>query len=267
MIDITARDIQKLIGKANCSIIGNAKRKFKYVQSIYEATPKHLTFCAKKGEEGLSLMEKTNASVIICDKDVLLERPLHGKTLIMVENPRLWFVRCMNHFFPQKQRGIHPSAYINDNVRIGKNVTINAYSVIGSEGFGYIKNEENMLEKFEHVGGVIIKDNVAIGALTTVDRGTLGNTIIGEGAKIDSHVHIGHNVVIGKHCVITAFAMIGGSSKIGNYCWIAPCACIRDGITIGKNVLVGMGAVVTKNVGDSDVVLGVPAKSIKARNE
>lgn len=259
----SAADIQKLIGKDNCRIIGNAKRRFRYVASIYEARPEHLTFCARKGNEALLLLRETKAGVILCDRDTPLGKPLRNKTLVVVDDPRLWFVKCMNHFFPRPTRGIHSTVYIGDNVHIGQNVTVNPYSVIGSEGFGYVRNEENKLEKFEHVGGVIIEDNVAIGALTTVDRGTLGNTVVGEGTKIDSHVHVGHNVIIGKHCVITAFVMIGGSSKVGDYCWLAPCACIRDGITIGKHVMVGMGAVVTKNILDNDVVVGVPARSIK----
>lgn len=264
-IKYTIKDIQLFLGRTNCKIIGNKKQGFKTPVSIFNplvSSDETFTFCAKDGEKGTAYLEHTNSSVIICGENVPI--PIcSNKTFIRVKNPRLSFIRCMNHFFPKEQRGIHPSVHIDDSVKIGKNVTINAYSVIGSEGFGYVRNEEKTLEKFEHIGGVIIEDDVAIGALTTVDRGTLSNTIIGEGTKIDSHVHVGHNVVIGKYCIITAFSMLGGSAKIGDYCWIAPCACIRDGITIGKNVLVGMGAVVTKDVPDDDIVIGVPAKSMK----
>jgi len=278
----TAGDIQKLIGKDNCKIIGNANRRFTYVASVYEARPEHLTFCARKGDEALLLLRETKAGVILCDQDTPLKKSLKNKTLVVVYDPRLWFIRCMNRFFPEKRRrGLHPTVvigrnstisnsahvyafvYIGDNVKIGNNVTIKSGSVIGSDGFGFVKNQKGVFEKFPHIGGVIIGDNVDIGANTCIDRGTLGDTTIGQGTKIDNLVHIAHNVVIGKNCAIIAQAMIGGSAKIGDGSWIAPTACIRDGIVIGKNVLVGMGAVVTKNVDDDDIVLGVPAKSIK----
>jgi len=222
------------------------------------------------------------------------------KTLVAVNRPRLWFIRCVNAFFsPEEKKGIHPTAIIGKNCEIGKNVYIGPYSFIGDEvvigsgskihsgvhihdrvrigknvilksgciigtaGFGYERNDEGVLERFPHIGGVVIEDDVEIGANTCVDRGTLSDTIIGEGTKIDNLVHIAHNIVIGKHCVIVALAMIGGGAKIGDGAWIAPTACIRDGVTIGKQALVGMGAVVTKNVADHDVVIGVPARSIK----
>src|SRR5690606_230154 len=124
-----------------------------------------------------------------------------------------------------------------------RNVTINAGTVIGAEGFGYQRNENGEFEKFPHIGGVIINDNVDVGSNTSIDRGALGNTIIGEGAKIDNLVHIAHNVKVGKHAAVIAHAMIGGSSVIGDYSWVAPNSAIRDQISIGNRVTVGLGAV------------------------
>jgi UDP-3-O-[3-hydroxymyristoyl] glucosamine N-acyltransferase len=222
------------------------------------------------------------------------------KTLVGVGSPRLWFIRSVRAFFPPKLRtGIHSTAifgkkcqisencyigpfvtvgdeviigdgtriydgvHIHDRVRIGNNVVLKSGCTIGGDGFGYERNEEGALEKFPHNGGVIIEDDVEIGSNTCVDRGTLANTMIGKGTKIDNLVHVAHNVVIGEHCVIVALAMIGGGTKICDGAWVAPTACVRDGIVIGKQSLVGMGAVVTKSVDDRDVVVGVPAKSIK----
>ena len=297
----TAVDIKKLIGPKNCRVIGDVERRFCGVQPIHKATAEDLTFCVKKGEEAVPLLEETKASVVICDVDVLSQNVMFDdKTLVAVDRPRLWFIRCVNAFFPPEAKtGIHPTAvigkncetgknvyigpyvsigddvvigsgtrihsgvHIHDRVILGKNVILQSGCIIGTDGFGYERNEEGVLERFPHIGGIIIEDDVEIGANTCVDKGTLSDTIIGEGTKIDNLVHIAHNVVVGKHCVIVALAMIGGGVKIGDGAWIAPTACIRDDVTIGQQALVGMGAVVTKNVDAYDVVIGVPARSIK----
>jgi UDP-3-O-[3-hydroxymyristoyl] glucosamine N-acyltransferase len=297
----TVADITKFIGPKNCRIIGDPKREFCDVRPIIEAKAGDLTFCVKKGKDAIPVLEKAKASVIICDIDILSQKAeFDSKTLVAVDKPRLWFIRCLDVFFPStSKKGIHPTAVvgknceigkdvyigpnvsigddveigngtkvhsgvqIHDRVRIGKNVVLKSGCVIGSDGFGYERNDEGIFEKFPHVGGVAIEDDVEIGGNACVDRGTLSNTIIGKGTKIDNLVHIAHNVVIGKNCAIIALAMIGGGAKIGDGAWVAPTACIRDGITVGKQSLVGMGAVVTKNVPDGDVVIGVPAKSVK----
>jgi UDP-3-O-[3-hydroxymyristoyl] glucosamine N-acyltransferase len=297
----TAADIKRLIGPEKCRIIGDMKREFCGVAPIVVAKIGDLAFCTKKPEDAVPTLKKSRASVILCSNDVLSQNIVFSnKTLVAVDNPRLWFMRCLNAFFPaESRRGIHPSAFIgknckidedvyigpnvsignrvligkgtkiysgvqiHDRARIGKNVVLKSGCVIGSDGFGFERNDEGTFEKFPHVGGVVIKDDVEIGGNTCVDRGTLSNTIIGKGTKIDNLVHIAHNVVVGKNCAIIALAMIGGGAKIGDGAWVAPTACVRDGITVGKQSLVGMGAVVTKNVPDGDVVVGVPAKSVK----
>ena len=132
-----------------------------------------------------------------------------------------------------------------------------------SNGFGYSRNEEFEFEKFPHVGGVIIEDNVEIGANTCIDRGALGNTVIKTGTKIDNLVHIGHNCVIGKHCAIIANSMLGGSVVIKDYSWIAPSASILNQLSIGEKVTIGLGSVVNKSVPDGETWMGVPAKPLK----
>jgi len=297
----TVADIKKLIGPKNCRVIGDVKREFCGVRPITEARSGDLAYCVKRGEDATPILEKTKATVVICGTDILSQKAeFDDKTLVAVDKPRLWFIRCLDTFFPTKSnKGIHPTAVvgknckigkkvyigpnvsidddveigngtkvhsgvqIHDRVKIGKNVILKSGCVIGTDGFGFERNEKGALERFPHVGGVVIEDDVEVGANTCVDRGTLSDTIIGKGTKIDNLVHVAHNVVIGKHCVIVALAMIGGGTKILDGAWVAPTACIRDGITIGKQSLVGMGAVVTKNVDDGDVVIGVPAKSIK----
>lgn len=297
----TVSDLANFIGRDKCKIVGKTGRQFGSVGPISMAKEGDLSFLAKKGEEAVNLLKKTKASVIICDLDILRQKlRFDNKTLVAVQNPRLWFIRSMNAFFPiRSEIGIHPTAiigkkskigkqvyigpyafigngveigdetrihsgvHIHGAVKIGKNVSIKSGCIIGGDGFGFERNLEGKLEKFPHIGGVIIEDDVEIGSNTCVDRGTLSNTTIGKGTKIDNLVHVAHNVVIGKDCAIIALAMLGGGARIGDGAWVAPTACIRDGIVIGKRSVVGMGAVVTKNVEDEDIVLGVPAKSIK----
>ena len=106
----------------------------------------------------------------------------------------------------------------------------------------------------------MIGDNVEIGANTCIDRGTLGDTVIEDGAKIDNLCHIAHNVHLKKNSVIIALSMIAGSCVVEEGAWVAPCSAVREGRTVGKNSLVGLGSVVVKDVPEDTVVMGVPAK-------
>ena len=117
-----------------------------------------------------------------------------------------------------------------------------------------------MLEKFPHIGTVIIEDDVEIGSNTCIDRGTLGDTIIGEGVRIDNLVHISHNVEIGRHSAVIANAMVGGGTKIGELSWVAPSSSVRDRLEIGDNSVIGLASVVTKDISPNKTVMGSPAR-------
>ena len=143
-------------------------------------------------------------------------------------------------------------------------MTIHTGTTIGVEdSFGYERNQKGELLKFPHFGGVVIEDEVDIHPHVNIDRGTFGNTTIGKGTKINRYANIAHNGVIGKHCQIGGKVYIAGSCTIGDFCELAFCSCIRNGTKLGKNVMVGMGSVVTKNVEDGWIIYGVPAKKIK----
>lgn len=162
-----------------------------------------------------------------------------------------------------KETVIHSGVSIYDNVKIGNRCIIHSGVVIGSDGFGYEKDEEGILQKIIHIGGVVIEDDVEIGSNTCIDRGTLGDTKIYKNVKIDNLCHIAHNVEIGENSTVIALAMIGGSTIIGKNCWIAPSSALREKLIIGSNALIGLGAVVVKNVDSEDIVVGVPAKSTR----
>ncbi|HET9865725.1 MAG TPA: UDP-3-O-(3-hydroxymyristoyl)glucosamine N-acyltransferase, partial [Nitrospira sp.] len=155
---------------------------------------------------------------------------------------------------------IHAHVTLYDGVRIGRNVTIHAGTAVGTDGFGYSRAPDGSLEHFPHVGGVVIEDEVEIGSNTCIDRGTLGDTTIREGTKVDNLVHIAHNVTVGRHALVIAHAMIGGSTVIGDGAWVAPSSAIRDGVRIGDGATIGIAAVVVKNVDPGETVMGVPAR-------
>ena len=169
----------------------------------------------------------------------------------------------MKHFFyPEDDKAqIHPTASINWSVvSIGQRVRIGAGARIGFDGFGYEKNEGGAWEHFPHIGGVNIGDDVDIGKNTCIDRGTLGDTVIGDGTKIDNLVHVAHNVEIGRNCMIIALTCIGGGVIIGDDSYVGIGSSIRDQVKIGEKTFIGMGAVVVKNVEDNVTVVGNPAR-------
>lgn len=158
---------------------------------------------------------------------------------------------------------VKAGAVINNNVVIGDHTVIRENAVIGGAGFGFERDEKGIPIRLPHIGGVIIGNDVEIGALTTVASGTIEPTIIGEYTKIDDHVHIAHNCHIGKCCIITACAEISGSVKIGDNTWLGPNCSIINGINIGNKCLIGIGAVVNKSVEDNMTISGNPAKSLE----
>ena len=150
---------------------------------------------------------------------------------------------------------IMPGAIINPKVKIGDYCIIRENAVIGGYGFGIEKDPEGNNIRIPHLGGVLIENNVEIGAVTTVASGTIEPTYIGDFVKIDDHCHIGHNDIICKNTVITAGAVIGGSTKLEENSWIGINSNIMNGISIGKNVTVGMGTNVCKSVADKEIVM------------
>jgi UDP-3-O-[3-hydroxymyristoyl] glucosamine N-acyltransferase len=117
--------------------------------------------------------------------------------------------------------------------------------------------------KIPQVGGVIIEDDVEIGANCAIDRATLGNTVIGKGTKLDNMVHVAHNVTIGEHCLFAAQVGIAGSTTLGSYVVMGGQAGIADHITIGERVMIGGGSGVTKDMDAGQVVAGFPAFPIR----
>jgi UDP-3-O-[3-hydroxymyristoyl] glucosamine N-acyltransferase len=155
---------------------------------------------------------------------------------------------------------IFAGSHLYSGTVIGRRVTIQSGCIIGACGFGYERNEDSVPELFPHLGRVVIGNDVDIGANSCIDRSTLTDTTIEDGVKIDNSVHIAHNVSIGTGSLVMAHAMIAGSTRIGKRCWIAPSSVLRDRIRIGDDAMIGLGAIVTKDVPDGVTIIPAPSR-------
>ncbi|RUO41612.1 UDP-3-O-(3-hydroxymyristoyl)glucosamine N-acyltransferase [Pseudidiomarina aestuarii] len=239
-----------------------------------------------------SLANKVGIACIVSCAEENLE--VNSCGYILSKNPRLDFIRAL--IYLNENIGfstwsdmpiIHPTAHIGKNVvfeagcvvgehtviehnvvlhsgtRIGANCLIRSCSSIGGDGFGFERDSTNIPLKFPHLGGVLIGNNVEIGSCTAIARGTLGDTIIEDNVKVDNLVHIAHNCVVKKGAFIIACAELSGGVTVGENAWVAPNSCTHQKISIGAGALVGLGAVVTKDVDDFSVYAGNPAKKLR----
>ncbi|NOT37118.1 MAG: UDP-3-O-(3-hydroxymyristoyl)glucosamine N-acyltransferase [Saprospiraceae bacterium] len=287
------KDLEKCL-PIECEIVGNPNNiRFDNFGTLEDYSKNSIIWVAKRNAK---LQLSISPNVIITEFNEFRPFPELDCTVIMVSNPKITYSKILEELFTSKVNyivselaeisnlaligknvnigpftrigkvtignNVHIGSGVSiyDNTHIGDNVIIKDNSVIGGDGFGYIKNEEGVYEKFIHVGGVMIESNVEIGSNTCIDRGSIGQTIIKKGVKIDNLVHIAHNVVIGENSIIVANSIIGGSTILGKGSWVAPSVTIRDGLKICDNVTLGMASVVTKDINVPGIYLGVPAK-------
>lgn len=222
---------------------------------------------------------------------------------LIAKNPRLALAKLLDLCIPSTnaETGIHPTAIVGKNVKIGSNVTIGPYCVIGdncelgdytvlnpnvtlyantklgtnctihsgtvlgSDGFGYEVDQNGNWVKMPHLGGLVIGDHVEIGSNTSIDRGMIDNTVIGNRVIIDNLVQIGHNVIIGDNTAIAGCVGIAGSTVIGKYCLIGGAACIAGHITLGDKVYISATTAVSHSILEPGVYSsGLPARENNA---
>jgi UDP-3-O-[3-hydroxymyristoyl] glucosamine N-acyltransferase len=230
------------------------------------------------------------------DAGVLLARePITGRSVVVVADPKLAFARALERLVPEVDsfRGsVHPDARIaprailhpgvvvgrecevgNDTVlfpnvvlyprtSIGERCRIHAGTVIGADGFGYQPTSEGVV-KMPHVGRVRIEDDVEIGALSTIDRAVLGETVIGAGSKLDDHVHVAHNCRVGRGVVIAAQTGLSGSVVVGDRAVIGGQVGVVEHVTIGAGARIGAQSGVHRDVPAGATWLGSPARPIE----
>lgn len=161
-----------------------------------------------------------------------------------------------------EQCHLHPNVVLYENTILKNKIVLHGGVIVGSDGFGYVRDREKIY-KFPQLGTVVIEDDVEVGANTTIDRGSLGCTIIGAGSKIDNLCHIAHNVKIGKNVIMAAQCGIAGSSVIGDNVTMSGQVAVIDNITIGQNVSIGGQSGIIGDIKGNTAIWGTPARGVK----
>jgi UDP-3-O-[3-hydroxymyristoyl] glucosamine N-acyltransferase len=280
------------------SYLGDMNLVIENFCSLNNMKEKSITWIKKFNNFDIHSIDQT-LDLLIVTTNECLNSNIKGYNVISCDNPKEVFFSILTKFFQSaienrieptstiltnkigKNVSIGHNCYINKDVVIGDNVvikhnvvidckstigantTINSGVVIGTDGFGYYKSKDIVIYNVPHFGGVIIGEGVDIGSNTCVDRGTIDDKIIGDYVKIDNLCHIAHNVQIKENSYVIASSILCESCILEKKSYITPGAVVMNQLTIGENSLVGLGAVVTKNVEPNKVVAGVPAKVIK----
>lgn len=261
--------------------------------------PGHLSFASRRDQETATRVAQCRSSLLLVLPEYFDSVP-ESVDAIAVEQPRREFARVVTRFFQRRPvTGVHksavvhplatlgielsvgPGAVISENVTVGDrtvvgpnavlmpgtvvgdDVEIGPGAVIGHTGFGYVREDDGTPILVPHVGGVVIGDRVEVGANTAIDRGTIGDTVIDDDAKIDNLVHIAHNCHIGQGAYVIATAILCGGVQVGPGAWVAPNVAVKEQLTVGENATIGLSATVTRDVVPGAVVVGSPAKELK----
>lgn len=296
-VKVTVTELQSFLGDELIRIYGETEGVYiDNLADVEHVSVTTLDWVKPKNPNRQSIVEQSKAKVVLVDEGV---SPVPKKVLLVVKNPKRALAKVGNHFFVERTaHGIHPTAVIDPDAKIGADVYVGPYTVIGKatigegciiesnvriydgvtmgcacsvksgavlggEGFGFEKDEDGNRFRFPQIGRLIIGDDVEVGANTCIDRGALSDTIIGDFTKINNLCHIAHNNKIGKNVVITGCVNVSGSNIIEDNVWIAPNSSIRGFVHLGLGCIVGMGAVVTKDIPKGETWVGNPARKME----
>lgn len=284
---VTVQWMADLIG---ATIVGKAEKEITGLNEIHTVEEGDCCFVDHPKYYAASI-NSAATHIIINTKDVELPE---GKNLLVVDQPFEAYLKIVNHFRPFTQQSemisedvvvgknafigpnvfigksvtigdnciIHPNVVIRDYTTIGNNVVIQAGTIIGSDAFYYNTKKDRSVwyKRMQSCGGVVIKDNVEIGAGCTIDRGVTANTTIGEGSKLDNMVHIGHDTIIGKNCLMAAQVGVAGAVKIEDGVTLWGQVGVSKTLTIGENAVVLAQSGIPSTLKGNQTYFGTPAE-------
>ena len=232
------------------------------VEDAYKAFSKLLEYYnqVKLNKSGIEEPNFINENAVIGKHVYIGAMSYLGENVRIGDNVKIYpNVFIGDNVFIDENTTVFAGAKIYSESQIGKNCTIHSGVIIGSDGFGFVPDENGVYSKIPQIGNVVIEENVDIGSGTTIDRATLGSTIIRKGVKLDNQIQIAHNVEVGENTVIAAQAGVAGSTKIGKNCQIGGQVGIVGHITIGDNVRIQAQSGIGRSLSDNEVVQGSPA--------
>ena len=294
LIEFIGTELLKVEGSSDNTYIDN-------IPDPAHVLPTSLDWVNSSKIDKQEIAENSPAKVIVVDPGVSYSDIMYKdhKTLLVVDKPRLIMAEIANRFFIEpKKPGIHPSAIVDkdavidptthigpgcvigkakigaktvlmanitvyDDVVVGDRCLIQAGAVIGTDGLGCTRDENGVLTKFPHLGGVVMGNDIEVGANCQIAKGSFSDTIIEDGCKMNGLCFIAHNCHLEKNVWITGDTMLCGSVHVGKNTTIFSNVIVRDQRNIGENVIVGMGSVVTKSIPDGETWLGSPAKKVE----
>jgi UDP-3-O-[3-hydroxymyristoyl] glucosamine N-acyltransferase len=246
---IVERNLKDKIEDKNKSFIFVNKAYFSFIKVINNFFLKEKVF-NKNPKQNISENAVIYPNVYLGDKVKIGEGTIIYPGSVILDNTSVG-----------KNSSVLPNAVIFHDVKIGNNVTIGASSVIGGDGFGFIEHEDLKI-KIPHLGSVIIEDNVEIGSNTSIDRGTLLDTVISKGTKIDNLVQVGHNCEIGENGVLCGMVGLSGSTKLGKNVIMAANSGTKGHMKIGDGCVVTARTSVSKDLPSGKTVKGYPAREL-----
>lgn len=297
----SAQEIIDFLGARVTSTTGDTATIIRGLSPVIPGEPGTLSFISLTAKAATETLDQSASSVILMTSERFAEFNGSADLVICVDDPRREFARVVNEFFnPREEPSIHPTATISDSATIGQRCTIGAHAYIGDGviigddciigpntvvnvtrmgdrtaigpnctighvGFGYVREDDGTPQLLPHLGGVVIGNDVEIGANTCVDRGTMSDTIIENHAKIDNLVHVAHNCHIKEAAFVIAGTSLCGSVVVGPRAWMAPNSTAIEGVTIGADAVIGLGAVVIRNIPDGATAVGNPAKLLQPK--
>lgn len=232
------------------------------VKNAYDAFARLLDLYdqMKPGKQGTSSMVSIHETAVVGDNVYIGDFVCISQDAQVGNNVQIYpHVYLGDHAVVGDNTILYPGVKVYHDCKVGANCIIHGGTVIGSDGFGFAGQEERKYKKIPQLGNVVIEDDVEIGSNVSIDRATMGSTIIRRGVKMDNLIQVAHNVEIGEDTVIIAMSGIAGSTKIGKKCIIAAQAGVVGHLEIEDEVIIGAQAGVNRNLKKGDVVLGSPA--------